>query len=120
MVSGALLAACVAASVFGLGATSPLAWSVGAFVGLAIAGLAVAERPFPRGRPDLRVVTVTVVAALVSTIVMTPGWSAMAAGHYARLTQSSTLPKEQVAAMAKRAVALDPGQATYRVLAGMS
>ncbi|MBU6289938.1 MAG: hypothetical protein KGS10_17410, partial [Chloroflexi bacterium] len=120
MVSGALLAACVAASVFGLGATSPLAWSVGAFVGLAIAGLAVAERPFPRGRPDLRVVTVTVVAALVSTIVMTPGWNAMAAGHYARLTQNSTLPKEQVAAMAKRAVALDPGQATYRVLAGMS
>ena len=120
VVSGALLAACVAASVFGLGATSPLAWSVGAFVGLAIGGLAVAERPFPRGRPDLRVVTVTVVAALVSTIVMTPGWNAMAAGHYARLTQSSTLPKEQVAAMAKRAVALDPGQATYRVLAGMS
>ena len=120
VVAGVLLAACVVASVLGLGATTPLAWAVGAFVGLCIAGLAVAERPFPRGRPDLGVITVTVVAALFATIVMVPGWSAMAAGHYARLTQQSVLPKDQVAALAKRAVALDPGQATYRVLAGMS
>ena len=118
VVAGVLLAACVGASVLGLGATTPLAWAVGAFVGLCVAGLAVVERPFPRGRPDLGVITVTVVAALVATIVMVPGWSAMAAGHYARLTQDAALPKDRVQAYAKRAVALDPGQATYRVLAG--
>jgi hypothetical protein len=118
-VAGVLLAACVGASVLGLGATTPLAWAVGAFVGLCVAGLAVVERPFPRGRPDLGVITVTVVAALFATIVMVPGWSAMAAGHYARLTQQAGLPREQVVGLAKRAVALDPGQATYRVLAGM-
>ena len=37
-----------------------------------------------------------------------------------RMAVGKEKAKDQVAALAKRAVALDPGQATYRVLAGMS
>ena len=115
---GVALAGCVIAAVAGLGATLPAAWATGAFAGLVIAGLAVADRPFRRGRPDLRVVAVVVGSAAVATVTMLPAWSAMAAGHYARLTQDPTLNRSQITELAKRAVALDPGQATYRALIG--
>jgi hypothetical protein len=118
IVSGVALAGCVGIAIAGAGANLAVVWAGGAFAGLMIVGLAIAERPFRRGAPDLAVLVVTVAGAFVATAFMTPGWNAMAAGHLARLTQNPGMAKETVVAYAKRAVALDPGQATYRVLAG--
>jgi len=105
--------------VIGDGATDPTTWGVSATAAV-MASSVMASHSLSGGTISAgKWIYNVVVPCVVVSIMMTPAWSALAAGAYAR---AATMPGTSVddrQVLLSRAIMVDPGLVTYRELRGI-
>ena len=109
----------VLSMVIGDGATDPTTWGVSATAAVMASSVmsshSLSWSTISAGKWIYNVV----VPCVVVSIMMTPAWSALAAGAYARAATMPGTSVEDRQALLSRAIVVDPGLVTYRELRGI-